>query len=209
MTDRDRAPTRAAVLALQEERKVVSEAYEFLDEKRLLLAAESLSQLQRYEQLQAELAALAATAREQLRAAVKRHGLQGLSVYPGPRLDGFQLETRKRNFMGVTLVENGCDMPGNESGGMAAACNPSREAEACRLTFDRILRHSVDLAGVSGNLYRLLLEYRLTERRARALENVILPELEQALSTMSTQLEEMDLEDVVRAHRFGIQANAG
>jgi V/A-type H+-transporting ATPase subunit D len=206
MTDRDRAPTRAAVLALQEERKVVSEAYEFLDEKRLLLAAESLSQLQRYEQLQAELTALAATAREQLRAAVKRHGLQGLSVYPERQLDGFHLETRERNFMGVTLVENGLDMSGSEADSMVAASNPSREAEACRQTFDRILRHSVALAGVSGNLYRLLLEYRLTERRARALENVILPELDQALSTMSTQLEEMDLEDVVRAHRYGTQS---
>jgi len=208
MTDRNHAPTRAAVLALKEERTVVSEAYEFLDEKRLLLAAELLSQLQRHEQLQAELDALAATAREQLRAAVKRHGLQGVSVYPGGRLDGFRLETQERNFMGVTLVENGPDISGSEADSMVAASNPSREAEACRQTFDRILRHSVALAGISGNLYRLLLEYRLTERRARALENVILPELDQALSTMSTQLEEMDLEDVVRAHRYGTQSQA-
>ena len=35
----EQAPTRAAVLELRQERGVVSEAYDFLDEKRLLLAA--------------------------------------------------------------------------------------------------------------------------------------------------------------------------
>ena len=54
------------------------------------------------------------------------------------------------------------------------------------------------LAGVSGNLHRLLAEYRRTERRARALENVILPELAQALAQVSGYLEEMDLEDAIR-----------
>ena len=48
MTATDQAPTRAAVLALREERVVVGEAYDFLDEKRLLLAAELLRQLEGY-----------------------------------------------------------------------------------------------------------------------------------------------------------------
>ena len=105
--------------------------------------------------------------------------------------------------MGVTLAENRLDMPASKPGRVVAACNPSREAETCRLTFEQILLHSVTLAEVSGNLYRLLLEYRLTERRARALENVILPELEHELAKMAAQLEELDLEDVIRAHRYG------
>jgi len=45
----------------------------------------------------------------------------------------------------------------------------------------------------------LLAEYRLTERRARALENVILPEIEQSLNEMNSYLEEADLEDAIRA----------
>ncbi len=54
------------------------------------------------------------------------------------------------------------------------------------------------LAGISGNLYRLLAEYRVTERRSRALENVILPEISQMLREMTTHLEEIDLEDAIR-----------
>ncbi len=44
------APTRAAVLQMQDEQKVVREAYIFLDEKRLLLASELLRQLKLYQQ---------------------------------------------------------------------------------------------------------------------------------------------------------------
>ena len=76
------APTRATVLALREERRVVGEAYEFLDEKRLVLAAELLRQLAHYRDLRRELSVEAASARSRLIAAVRRHGLQELAVYP-------------------------------------------------------------------------------------------------------------------------------
>lgn len=62
------------------------------------------------------------------------------------------------------------------------------------------------LAGVSGNLHRLGREYKITERRARALENVILPEIDQSLRQMSSLLEEQDLEDAIRARTtFGMR----
>jgi len=208
MSELNQAPTRAAILALKEERAVVGEAYDFLDEKRLLLAAELLRQLERYERLRVELTALAATARERLRAAAKRHGLQGISVYPVLPLEGFRIETRHYNFMGVTLAEHRLELPSTGPRSPAPACNPSHEAEACRSAFEEILLQGTAFAEVSGNLHRLLLEYRLTERRARALENIILPELGHALATMSTQLEEMELEDVIRAHRFGSRSQA-
>jgi len=203
------APTRAALLALREERSVVGEAYDFLDEKRLLLAAELLRQLERHDDLQRELAALAATARERLRAAVRRHGLQGLGVYPARRLDGFRLQSRQYNFMGVILADTRTDPPAGEPRGLPAPCNPSHEAAACRSVIGEILRLGAELAGVSGNLHRLLFEYRRTERRARALENIILPELERTLATLTARLEEVEQEDVIRAHRFGTASRAG
>jgi V/A-type H+-transporting ATPase subunit D len=58
--------------------------------------------------------------------------------------------------------------------------------------------------GVSGgNLERLAVEYRRTERRARALENVLLPEVEGALSTIQGQLELADQEEAVRIRLAG------
>ena len=195
----EQAPTRAAVLELRQERSVVSEAYDFLDEKRLLLAAEMLRQLDAYQRLQAKLESLAGQARQRLIAVVERHGLQGLSVYPAALLEGVRLDTQQRNFMAVTLVETQLRFTESQQSAPRLASNPSSEAEACRKVFADMIRHSAELAGLSGNLHRLLAEYRLTERRARALENVILPEIEQSLNEMNSYLEEADLEDAIRA----------
>jgi len=78
-------------------------------------------------------------------------------------------------------------------------------APCCRISWNAV-RQGATLAELSGNIHRLLLEYRLTERRARALENIILPEIDQALGDMSVHLEEMELEDVIRAH---VRGNTG
>ena len=67
MTTTSQAPTRAAILELMNEQSVVKEAYVFLDEKRLLLAAELLRQLHRYQQLSQELAELHTRARDACR----------------------------------------------------------------------------------------------------------------------------------------------
>jgi V/A-type H+-transporting ATPase subunit D len=199
----EQAPTRAAVLELKAERLVVTEAYDFLDEKRLLLAAELLRQLKRYERLLEEIQSLSATAGEALLAAVQLHGLQGLSIYPAAQLAEAGLRQTRRNFMGVVLVDTLLEVPASEDSRPRLAANPSVEAEQCRDLFRQLLQRSAVLAGVSGNLYRLLSEYRLTERRARALENVIIPEIEQALADMNTYLEELDLEEAVRARWHG------
>ena len=195
--DAEQAPTRAAVLELRAERGVVEEAYDFLDEKRLLLAAELLRQLDRYEVLSGVIRETTRAAREQLQAAVHRHGLQGLSVYPSLSLDSVHIEISRRNLMGVTLLETAAAMP--EAASAPLAAYPSAEAESCREAFRELFELSAQLAGISGNLYRLLTAYRSTERRARALENVILPEIEQSLNRMSTYLEEIDMEDAIRA----------
>jgi V/A-type H+-transporting ATPase subunit D len=196
MSTMQTVPTRAAVLELKAERVVVGEAYNFLDEKRLLLAAELLRQLAEYDALQQEFEQLRQQAISTLAQAVALHGLQGLSVYPAAALDSANFETETRNFMGVLLATTRMQLTDGDAASNTAC--PSSEARTCQLAFRKLLQVSGQLAGISGSLYRLLAEYRLTERRARALENVILPEIEQLLQSMSTHLEELEFEDVVR-----------
>lgn len=190
------APTRSAALELEAERVVVSEAYDFLDEKRLLLAAELLRQLADYDRLLREVEQLRQQAVSALVHAVSQHGLQGLSVYPAAAIATARFDTDTRNFMGIMLTDTSLQLP-DDSAMETAAC-PSTEAHTCQQAFRKLLEASGRLAGISGNLYRLLAEYRLTERRARALENVILPEIEQTLRVMTTHLEELEFEDAVR-----------
>jgi len=191
------APTQAAVLELKSEQEVVREAYVFLDEKRLLLASELLRQLQIYKQLASELDALHVSAKDAMQAAVMHHGLNGLQVYPAKSFEDAEFKQNTRNFMGVDLVETEL-VTENIADVITLPSNPSAKAENCSRVFCDIMTKSAVLAGISGNLYRLLAEYRITERRSRALENIILPEIDQALREMSSHLEELDLEDAIR-----------
>jgi V/A-type H+-transporting ATPase subunit D len=197
MTGPGQAPTHAAVLELINEQQVVNEAYVFLDEKRLLLAAELLRQLNLYQQLGEEVDALQTKAKAAMEAAVRHHGLNGLQVYPLSSLEGTEIKQSERNFMGVTLVEMEINAE-VATGTAVSASNPSGAAAYAQQLFRDIVVQSTKLAGISGNLYRLLSEYRVTERRSRALENVILPEIKQSLREMSAHLEELDLEDAIR-----------
>lgn len=199
MTGPGQAPTRAAVIELRDERTVVNEAYNFLDEKRLLLAAEIIRQIDNYEKVIAVIQKLNVAAKKALEKAIQRHGLEGLGVYPQAEIEGTELLISRVNYMGVRLMTTQLDKPDSAQDVTCEAVNPSSEAVACRHLFSELLKENAILAGISGNLHRLRVEYRLTERRSKALENVILPQIEHDLKQMGDLLEEMDIEDLIRA----------
>lgn len=199
----ERIPTRSALLELQEEQRVVKEGYDFLDKKRLLLAAEMLRLLDEYERLMEEFHAQHAQAGSAYIEALARHGLQGIQVYPVAPLTSAQLTGRQRSFLGVPLQETWLELDGLPVI-QSPASYPSPEARYSAQRFHELLELAAVLAGLRGNLHRLMDEYRRTERRARALENVLLPEIGQAVMEIATRLEEIDMEDAVRV-RFSAQ----
>jgi V/A-type H+-transporting ATPase subunit D len=192
------SPTRSAVLEMKDERRAMHEGYVFLDEKCLLLAGEILRQLERYARLQRELIALHDDALARLQAAVARHGLHELQVYPPAELAHAPLDVAARSLMGVRLQQASWSGDGAAS---AKAVMPSPEAEACRLAFAAVLAAGAKLAAVSGNLERLSLEYRRSVRRARALQDVMLPELDHTIGDIEGRLEELEQEDAIWMRR--------
>lgn len=190
----DISPTRSAVIEMKDERRAMHEGYVFLDEKCLLLAGEILRELQRHGRLQSEFLALHGAATAALQAAVARHGLQGLQVYPPADLAQAKVQIATRSLMGVRLQEAAW-LAGDATA--AEPVQPSPEARACVQAHVTLLAGAVELAAVSGNLERLSLEYRRSVRRARALQDVMLPELDGTLYDIENRLEELEQEDAV------------
>jgi vacuolar-type H+-ATPase subunit D/Vma8 len=94
MAERNLTPTRITFLELKDERRMVQEGYALLDEKRMLLAAEILGRLRRFASLRAEWLATLAAARDAMRAAVRRHGFDGLTAYPATAATPGRFESR-------------------------------------------------------------------------------------------------------------------
>jgi V/A-type H+-transporting ATPase subunit D len=195
---REVSPTHSAYLELREERQGMEEGYHFLDEKRLILAAAMLRELARYEVAQADFRGAYAAAVESLKAAVARHGLEELQVQPSGGPSALELAVRPQRVLGV-LVNEVNSVPAES--GEAARPAGSPEAASCRELFAKLLPLAAQLAALTGNLERLGYEYARTSRRARALEDVLLPELEQELKVIDTALEEQEREEAVRVRR--------
>ena len=197
-------PTRSALLGAREERQIMGEGFRFLDEKRLLLAAEMAQQFELYRRerdrwLQAHQEAVAA-----LQQAVARHGLQGLQVQSTSVNEQAVIHQQVRHFFGVVLLDNIVLEPDKREPHWEESLGLSPEFILCRQAFAHLLTVSAKLAAMSGNVHRLLAEYKRTERRARALEDVLLPELDDKIHEMDICLEEMDQEEAVRV-RLGRQ----
>ena len=187
----DYPATRAAAMALADEERLVQQGYDFLDEKRMLLAAEIMRQLDEWKKLQAAYHDAAAQAREALDTALVDHGLEGLQVHRRDQLESAWEDAGQVSFLGVVLMRI-------EPRGAGEAASGSASAARCGHAFRALLPLLTQMAAASGNLLRLADEYRRTERRARALENVLLPEIAQALKTIEEKLEAGDQEEAIR-----------
>ncbi|MBF0190750.1 MAG: V-type ATP synthase subunit D [Magnetococcales bacterium] len=192
-------PTRSALLESRDERLVMREGYRFLDEKRLLLATEIIQQFTRYREVSERYQAQHHHTATSLSNAVALHGLHDLQVTPVQEWTAARVVRQERLFFGVALVDQGTLEP-EDPPTDASVARPfsSREKQTCQQAHAQLLRLATQLAALSGNLHRLLSEYQRTERRARALEDVILPELDAAIHEMEIRLEELDQEESVR-----------
>jgi V/A-type H+-transporting ATPase subunit D len=187
--------SRSAFLELRDEEQLVHTGYEFLDEKRVQLAAEILQQRDAYRQERETFAARYADAAGALLEAAATVGVESLQVLPRPSFEA-TLSVESAPFVGLSLIEARLEMAGHGDYGAGL----EGVVEDCRDAFHAVLAHGVPLAARVANLERLIGEYQRTERRVRALENVILPEIRSDLAMMEEHLDLNDQEEVIRVH---------
>lgn len=195
------SPTRSAFLELKEERQLVREGFEFLDEKRVILAQEMLKRLQAWKDARDRYDVLHEQAAAALARALGRHGFDGLGIYPVRRMEAAEMRLKHHRFLGVQLLDG--ELDAGPPRVAPPAVSPSPEAERCREAFSVLVPIAVEMAVMRASLVRLIREYVRTERRARALENVLLPEIEGNLRFMDEQLEAMDQEEAIRVRNAG------
>jgi len=198
MAELSGAPTasRSALLEIREELRLVRDGYEFLDEKRILLAAEMLRQRDEYRERQRDFMERFRAAAAALVEAAADQGLQGLETAPAIELPHARIELQSRPYVGLVLLGAGF-APGEPVRGPEAV-RPTPQLAACRSAFRDVIETAATLAASAANLARLVHEYRRTERRVRALENIVLPEIHRDIDIMEEHLELVEQEEVIR-----------
>lgn len=195
-------PTHSALLELREERQGMEEGYHFLDEKRLVLAAQIMRELSHYEADKTSFEKLRKEAADSLKAALLRHGLEGLQVYPVDPISWQPLLLSERSILGLAVhdvtLDNNTRHKKSQAEQMSTASNPSPEAQHCTVLFSQLVNKAASLAGISRNLHRLHQEYQKTAKRARALEDILLPEINTSMAVIGAALEDLEREEAIR-----------
>jgi V/A-type H+-transporting ATPase subunit D len=195
----DVAPSRSAILELRDDRQAMVEGHSFLDEKCLAIAAEIVRELARYLALEKALLLASHEAARALQSAIARHGLAELQAHPVAAETPLARGGKARSVMGVPIADAAL------SRAPVTAEAPewgSPEATACGTAFARLLALAPQVGAAAGNLERLSEEYRRSIRRARALDDVLIPEAARELAAMETALEDLEREDAI-AMRLG------
>ncbi len=192
---RETAPTRSALMDLRRERGFVAEGRELLDQKRLLVAGEALRCLSELEAERTRLFDRDRAARDALADAVGQHGIEELSVRP-LAASRWQIAVVERRFLGIPLVRVELSV---SDGPAPEITNPSPEATRCRDRYRELLVVAARVGALERSIDVLRAEYRRTHRRVRALDNVVLPELDHAIRAVEDQLDAQDREEMLRA----------
>jgi V/A-type H+-transporting ATPase subunit D len=189
---------KSALLAGREERDLVLQGKTILEDQRDLLAQETMAAMARLEAHQEVWQDLLDQARRALRFAVLRHGGGGLAAYaatestlPAPRW-------QPRNLSGALLLgepETGSAPPPSPGSGW----DVSTELDAAVAAFHELMRKGLAVAAADNDLGRLTRVFARTQRRANALDNVILPELQARIRVIEQALDDDERENVVRA----------
>ena len=196
----DVAPSRSAILELRDERQAMVEGHAFLDEKCLAIAAEIVRELSRYVALETGMLRASREAARALQAAIARHGLKELNLHPVQPGEALSLAMATRPVMGVRIAT--ATLVGERTPPIPPDWG-SPEANACSAAFAALLELAPQAGAVAANLERLSEEYRRSIRRARALDDVLIPEAARDLAAMETGLEDLEREDAI-AMRLGL-----
>ncbi len=196
---REVAPTRSEALALAQECKLMRDGFGFLDEKRMLLAAEILRQLALFEKRNEELESARKSAMAALAEAIERHGLEELQLMQAEKPFAAP-KTAATTYLAVAVLHRIEELDDSIKPAALRTLYLTPEVKTASAAFKRLAEIMLEAALLSANLLRLAREYRRTERRARALENVLLPEVNAMLKHVTEQLDAFDQEEATRAH---------
>lgn len=208
---RELATTRVALLELKDEQQLVQEGYQLLDEKRILLAGEIRRQLAQLRAHRRELGEAEQAARAAFEAALRRHGFDSLAVHAPASFVQEALVVAQSRLLGLALLEARLRPPVVPVPHGMPADAASAEVRECARAWRELLARAVALGACELTLRRLVREYVRTERRTRAIENILLPEIDAAVRLVEELLDGMDQEEFarlrsVRGGRGGLSA---
>ncbi|SBW07156.1 V-type ATP synthase subunit D [uncultured Eubacteriales bacterium] len=187
-------PTKGNLMATKRSRALAQTGYELMDRKRNILIREIMSLMEKAQEVQAQIDTVFTEAYAALQRANIDLGICD-RIAEAVDLDD-SLEIQYRSVMGVELPHlAGTPTPARPGYGFAFTSSALDDAY---VKFRRVKELTSQLAEVETSIYRLAESIKKAQKRANALENIVIPGFNETIRVITDALEEKEREEFVR-----------
>lgn len=193
----DRSPTKGNLMKIEKTLDLSRSGHSLMDRKRLILMNEIVSLVEKAKQVEEDLTISYEKAYAQIELAEESVGLFNLQEISKNTDRNDQINIKVRSVMGSEIPE--IDYTEQKSKNLPYSLSEtSVEVDRTRLAFEDVKRLQIKLAEVENTAYRLANNIQKTQKRVNALENVTIPQLEEAQREINSELEEKEREEFTR-----------
>ena len=196
------APTKGNLNAAKRSRALADNGYELMDRKRNILIREIMGLIDEAEDLQARIDRTFSEAYASMRLAeISMGGSAQSGANAVPIDDSFSI--RFRSVMGVELPVVSAEpevssTPQISSGPPYGLAFTSSDLDDAYFKFAEVKELIRELAETENCIYRLAYAIKKAQKRANALQNIVIPGLDSEIARISDALEEKEREEFVR-----------
>ena len=190
------APTKGNLNAAKRSRALADNGYELMDRKRNILIREIMELMDEAEDLQERIDSTFSEAYASMRLAeISMGGSAQSGANAVPIDDSFSI--RFRSVMGVELPVVNAE-PEEPSGPPYGLAFTSSDLDDAYFKFAEVKDLIRELAETENCIYRLAYAIKKAQKRANALQNIVIPGLDSEIARISDALEEKEREEFVR-----------
>lgn len=188
-------PTKGNLILAKRSRELASKGFDLMDKKRNILIHELMTLIDKARDIQARADTVFAEAYDSLKYA--SISLGGLDVVTGAIAVDNSLNLRYHSVMGV-------EIPTVISAKVVTSRLPYGTADTSEALDTAYKKFNLakglirDLAETENAIYRLAYSIKKAQKRANALENIVIPNLDKNITSITDSLEEKDREEFVR-----------
>lgn len=187
--------TKGNLIRLRRSLTLAQNGYELMDRKHTVLVREMMQRTEQVNQLRTTITEAYAKAYELLQEANCSSGLLMDMVREAPLENNLQLSSR--SVMGVEVPSLQYDAPAETQLPYGLSYTTSATDKAYR-QFQRVKELTIQLAELDNSLCRLASAIQKTQKRANALQNIVIPRFESSIREISDALEEKEREEFSR-----------
>ncbi|MBP3329465.1 MAG: V-type ATP synthase subunit D [Clostridia bacterium] len=187
-------PTKSNLINTKRSLELTRTGWEFLDKKRNILAREMLETIEKAKDIQKEIGSIYKDAFDAMQKASISLGVFGDMTLSVP-VDN-SIEVDYRSVMGIEIPTVKIDKTEPEPFyGLNYTCSSLDEAY---IRFNEVKYLIARLAEIENSVYRLADAIKKTQKRANALQNIMIPRFEETIKYITEVLDEKEREDFSR-----------